>query len=49
MDAKLAINRSGVRFRPSMSFAQFHILASRSVSICNLDCKYCFYLEKEAL
>lgn len=28
---------------------QFHILAKPIGPICNLDCKYCFYLKKEAL
>ena len=27
----------------------FHILTKPIGPICNLDCKYCFYLEKEAL
>ena len=27
----------------------FHILAKPIGPICNLDCKYCFYLEKEQL
>ena len=27
----------------------FHVLTKPIGSICNLDCKYCFYLEKEAL
>ena len=27
----------------------FHILAKPSGSLCNLDCTYCFYLEKEKL
>ena len=27
----------------------FHIIAKPSGPICNLDCKYCFYTEKEAL
>jgi serine-type anaerobic sulfatase-maturating enzyme len=27
----------------------FHILAKPTGPICNLDCKYCFYLEKEVL
>jgi uncharacterized protein len=27
----------------------FHVLAKPVGPICNLDCKYCFYLEKEAL
>ncbi|MED5544551.1 anaerobic sulfatase maturase [Novosphingobium decolorationis] len=29
--------------------AQFHLLAKPSGPACNLDCDYCFYLEKEAL
>ena len=29
--------------------APFHIIAKPIVPICNLDCKYCFYLEKEKL
>jgi len=29
--------------------AGFHVLAKPSGPICNLDCSYCFFLEKEAL
>ena len=32
-----------------MSASDFHVLAKPIGPICNLDCKYCFYLEKEAL
>lgn len=32
-----------------MSAAPFHMLAKPAGPQCNLDCKYCFYLEKEAL
>ena len=32
-----------------MSPSNFHILAKPIGPICNLDCKYCFYLEKESL
>ncbi len=32
-----------------MPGAGFHILTKPVGPICNLDCKYCFYLEKEAL
>ncbi len=32
-----------------MSRANFHVLAKPIGPICNLDCKYCFYLEKESL
>src|SRR5690606_37726826 len=27
----------------------FHVMAKPAGPICNLDCKYCFYLEKENL
>ena len=33
----------------SASNAQFHVMAKPSGSMCNLDCKYCFYLSKETL
>ena len=26
-----------------------HVMAKPSGSVCNIDCTYCFYLEKEAL
>ena len=32
-----------------MGTSPFHVLAKPVGPICNLDCKYCFYLEKEAL
>lgn len=32
-----------------MNTSGFHIMAKPTGPICNLDCKYCFYLEKEAL
>ena len=32
-----------------MSIAPFHVLAKPIGPICNLDCKYCLYLEKETL
>lgn len=32
-----------------MSSPNFHVLAKPIGPICNLDCKYCFYLEKESL
>lgn len=33
----------------NMSISNFHVLAKPIGPICNLDCKYCFYLEKESL
>jgi serine-type anaerobic sulfatase-maturating enzyme len=32
-----------------MKFPDFHVMAKPIGPICNLDCKYCFYLEKESL
>ena len=32
-----------------MSVSSFHVMAKPTGPICNLDCKYCFYLEKETL
>jgi uncharacterized protein len=32
-----------------MSVSNFHVMAKPIGPICNLDCKYCFYLEKESL
>jgi uncharacterized protein len=29
--------------------AAFHLLAKPTGAVCNLDCKYCFYLDKEEL
>ncbi len=35
--------------RPSDAPPCFHLLAKPSGSTCNIDCKYCFFLSKEAL
>ncbi len=35
--------------RPLTAPPSFHVLAKPSGPICNLDCSYCFFLEKEAL
>ncbi|MDA8296234.1 MAG: anaerobic sulfatase maturase [Actinomycetota bacterium] len=35
--------------RPLTAPAGFHVLAKPTGAICNLDCSYCFYLEKEEL
>ena len=32
-----------------MKLPAFHVMAKPIGPICNLDCKYCFYLEKEAM
>lgn len=32
-----------------MTLAGCHVMAKPSGSVCNIDCSYCFYLEKEAL
>lgn len=35
--------------RPGIPPAPFHLLAKPTGAICNLDCKYCFFLSKEML
>ncbi len=35
--------------QPTRQPAASHIMAKPSGSVCNIDCKYCFYLEKEKL
>ncbi len=35
--------------RPANAPPAFHVLAKPTGAICNLDCKYCFYLSKEEL
>ena len=35
--------------RPLSAPPQFHVLAKPTGPICNLDCSYCFFLEKESL
>ncbi|VEA42043.1 putative regulatory protein [Salmonella enterica subsp. enterica] len=32
-----------------MAVAGCHVMAKPGGAICNIDCTYCFYLEKEAL
>lgn len=44
---KLFTASSGAR--PSEGGTPFHVMAKPSGAGCNLDCKYCFYLEKEKL
>jgi len=34
---------------PRAPFPAFHVLSKPTGSVCNLDCHYCFYLEKEKL
>jgi uncharacterized protein len=34
---------------PANSPPRFHLLAKPSGATCNIDCKYCFFLSKEAL
>ena len=32
-----------------MALPAFHLLAKPTGAVCNLDCKYCFFLSKEEL
>ena len=48
------INPTNIPQSPGFTFPQnappaFHLLAKPSGSTCNIDCKYCFFLSKEAL
>jgi serine-type anaerobic sulfatase-maturating enzyme len=46
--AKRTPNMSPIQ-QPSMTRADFHVLAKPTGAVCNLDCKYCFFLSKEML
>ena len=35
--------------RPLTAPASFHVMTKPTGAICNLDCAYCFYLDKESL
>ena len=35
--------------KPAKALTAFHVMAKPMGPICNLDCRYCFYLEKENL
>ena len=35
--------------RPKVAAPPFHLLAKPTGAVCNLDCKYCFFLSKESL
>jgi uncharacterized protein len=35
--------------KPAKALTPFHVMAKPVGAICNLDCRYCFYLEKEHL
>jgi uncharacterized protein len=47
--AESAVNAEAVIMPSTSSLRPFHVLAKPTGPICNLDCKYCFYLEKEVL
>src|SRR5688500_19643646 len=34
---------------PASTLRHFHVLAKPTGAVCNLDCKYCFFLSKEML
>ena len=47
----LALQTKGFQCRrcPHLAPTPFHLLAKPTGAICNLDCKYCFFLSKEML
>jgi uncharacterized protein len=46
---QLKTKEIGVLSIPNNASAGFHLLAKPTGAICNLDCKYCFFLSKEML
>src|SRR5690349_11851863 len=42
-------NKTNNKMTSQTHLGAFHIMAKPVGPICNLDCKYCFYLEKEKL
>jgi sulfatase maturation enzyme AslB (radical SAM superfamily) len=40
---------AGPTLPPASTLRHFHVLAKPTGAICNLDCKYCFFLSKERL
>ncbi len=52
MKRKIQINTESVTkpaTRPEQAPPYIHVMAKPTGAICNLDCKYCFFLSKEAL
>ncbi len=49
MDAERHETASQSVGRPANAPPYFHVLAKPTGALCNLDCKYCFFLSKEAL
>src|SRR5688572_23282906 len=45
----LADPRISMPTMPQLAPTPFHLLAKPTGAICNLDCKYCFFLSKEML
>ena len=49
MTASAADNQNGGLTFPRNAPPAFHVLIKPTGAICNLDCKYCFFLSKEML
>ena len=49
IDAPSSAPSAAAPQRPPQARAPFHVMTKPSGSRCNLDCHYCFYLEKEKL
>jgi uncharacterized protein len=45
----LQMPRTRIPTMPQHARAPFHVLAKPTGAVCNLDCKYCFFLSKEML
>ena len=49
MTASAAAHQNGGLTFPRNAPPAFHVLIKPTGAICNLDCKYCFFLSKEML
>ena len=47
LDNNLLVNQPGHVVYPHNAPPAFHLLAKPTGAICNLDCAYCFFLDKE--
>ena len=49
VDSHLRTMPEAPKVWPRDAPSSFHVLAKPTGAVCNLDCKYCFFLSKDAL
>jgi uncharacterized protein len=49
MSSSATVHQTGGLTFPKNAPPAFHVLVKPTGAICNLDCKYCFFLSKEML